>query len=350
MINRIVRFASMILGAMAGAELYGQMPFFDFYAIFLFIIFGAILGYLAGSVLGLIIKKNTSMIITRLENNSAAELFFGIIGLLIGIVIALILSMAIWRLPYVGPYLSVFAYILFGYLGMRLFTARRDELASFINILPGSSGSKNILPSTRPKILDTSTIIDGRIADICKTGFIEGRLLVPKFVLKELQGIADSDDTIKRNRGRRGLDILYTLQNEKAISVEIYEKDYPDIVDVDAKIVKMAQEFGSSVITNDYNLNKVAELQKVQVLNINELSNALKPVVLPGEEMVVKVLKEGKEANQGVGYLDDGTMIVVEDGQEYVGKDVEVIVTSILQTPAGRMIFTRIEENGKVRS
>ncbi len=350
MINRIVRFASMILGAMAGAELYGQMPFFDFYAIFLFIIFGAILGYLAGSVLGLIIKKNTSMIITRLENNSAAELFFGIIGLLIGIVIALILSMAIWRLPYVGPYLSVFAYILFGYLGMRLFTARRDELASFINILPGSSGSENILPSTRPKILDTSTIIDGRIADICKTGFIEGRLLVPKFVLKELQGIADSDDTIKRNRGRRGLDILYTLQNEKAISVEIYEKDYPDIVDVDAKIVKMAQEFGSSVITNDYNLNKVAELQKVQVLNINELSNALKPVVLPGEEMVVKVLKEGKEANQGVGYLDDGTMIVVEDGQEYVGKDVEVIVTSILQTPAGRMIFTRIEENGKVRS
>jgi uncharacterized protein YacL len=191
------------------------------------------------------------------------------------------------------------------------------------------------------KILDTSVIIDGRVADICQTGFLEGTIVIPQFVLEELQHIADSSDVLKRNRGRRGLDILNRIQKELAIKVEIYEGDFEEIQEVDSKLVKLAKLTSGIVVTNDFNLNKVCELQNVGVLNINDLANAVKPVVLPGEELNVQVIKDGKEYNQGVAYLDDGTMIVVEDGRDYIGKRIDVLVTSVLQTSAGRMIFAK---------
>lgn len=195
-----------------------------------------------------------------------------------------------------------------------------------------------------PKLLDTSVIIDGRIADICETGFIEGKFIIPQFILQELQHISDSADGLKRARGRRGLDILNHIQKKIDIDVTIVEEDFPHIKEVDAKLVELGKKLGAKILTNDLNLNKVAELQGVHVLNINDLSNALKPVVLPGETIRVFVLKEGKETGQGVAYLDDGTMVVVDNAKRCIGKNVDVIVTSVLQTSAGRMIFTRVKE------
>lgn len=191
------------------------------------------------------------------------------------------------------------------------------------------------------KILDTSAIIDGRIADLCKTGFLEGVLIIPHFVLNELQKIADSSDPLRRNRGRRGLDILNKIQKENQVSVRIFDMDYEDLAEVDTKLLRLARELEAKVVTNDFNLNKVAELYGVEVLNINDLSNAIKPVVLPGEEMMVHVLRDGKEYGQGIGYLEDGTMIVVESGKNYIGLNIEILVTSVLQTSAGRMIFAK---------
>jgi len=184
-------------------------------------------------------------------------------------------------------------------------------------------------------------IIDGRISDICKTGFVEGPLIIPEFVLKELRHIADSSDGLKRNRGRRGLDILKIIQKDLPIEVMIVDTDFEDVDEVDLKLIKLAQKMGGAIVTNDYNLNKVATLQDILILNINELANAVKPIVLPGEEMVVQIVKEGKESNQGVAYLDDGTMIVVEEGKRYMNVTIHVVVTSVLQTAAGRMIFAK---------
>jgi uncharacterized protein YacL len=200
-------------------------------------------------------------------------------------------------------------------------------------------------PTRIPKILDTSVIIDGRIADICETGFLEGTLIIPQFILKELQQIAGSADTLKRNRGRRGLDILQRIQKNVDIEVRIVDNDFPKIREVDAKLVALGQALKGKVLTNDYNLNKVAELQGVPVLNVNQLANAVKPVVLPGEIMNVYVMKEGKEYGQGVAYLDDGTMVVIDNARKHLGKSIEVAVTSVLQTTAGRMIFTRLKED-----
>jgi len=193
------------------------------------------------------------------------------------------------------------------------------------------------------KILDTSVIIDGRIADIATTGFVEGTLIVPQFVIGELQYIADSSDTLKRNRGRRGLDILKELQGNERIQVEIYDGDFEDVSEVDIKLIKLAELKHGIVVTNDYNFNKVCEVRNVPVLNINDLANAVKQIVIPGEEMVVTVIKEGKEQNQGVAYLEDGTMVVVEGGRKLISKTLPVVVTSVLQTSAGRMIFARPE-------
>jgi uncharacterized protein YacL len=193
------------------------------------------------------------------------------------------------------------------------------------------------------KILDTSVIIDGRISDVCETGFVEGTLVIPQFVLRELTSIADSADSLKRNRGRRGLDILKKLQKQTSIEVNIVEQDFPKIKEVDAKLVALAKQMNAKVITNDFNLNKVAEIQGVGVLSINQLATSVKPLVLPGEIMKVYIQREGKEPGQGVAYLDDGTMVVVENGKRYQGKDVDVAVTSVLQTTAGRMIFTVVK-------
>ena len=273
-----------------------------------------------------------------------SDIFFTVLGLIIGLLVALLLSTLVSRIPLpwlVAP-INVGLYVLCGYLGVSITVKRRSEIGE-PDWLHASKKAGRIGTSARPKILDTSVIIDGRIFDICQTGVMEGRLIVPGFVLQELRHIADSADSLKRGRGRRGLDILHRMQKELAMPVHVEERDYEDIAEVDAKLLRLAQDMDGVVITNDYNLNKVASVQSVSVFNINELANAIKPVVLPGEEMTVAVVKEGKEAGQGVGYLDDGTMIVVESGRRYIGETVESIVTSVLQTAAGRMIFAKLK-------
>ncbi|HWI54279.1 MAG TPA: PIN/TRAM domain-containing protein, partial [Desulfobacteria bacterium] len=262
--------------------------------------------------------------------------------LILGLIIATLLGSAISWLGVIGGILQTVITIMLGYLGLSVGTKRKEELLSFI---PRFGKDKPTRTEARQsqlyKILDTSVIIDGRVADICKSGFIEGTLIIPSFVLEELRHIADSSDLLKRNRGRRGLDILNKIRKELDVMVQISEQDFEDIAEVDSKLVKLAQILNGVILTNDYNLNKVAELQEVKVLNINELANAVKPVVLPGEEMTVQVIKDGKEAGQGVAYLDDGTMIVVDGGRKFIGLTISVTVTSVLQTAAGRMIFAK---------
>lgn len=290
----------------------------------------------------------------RLQKIPTHELMGGAIGAIVGLIISNLFSNSFSGIPFFGRLLSVLLSLILGYLGLIIGAKRKEEILGFLNIFPklrdrGDKGEKHKevklepLQDTHPnyKVLDTSVIIDGRIADIAQTGFIEGTLLIPSFILEELRHIADSSDLLKRNRGRRGLDILNQISKEAALKVHIHEQDFDDIAEVDSKLVRLGQILGAPILTNDYNLNKVAELQGVKVLNINELANAVKPVVLPGEEMIVQVMKEGKEQGQGIAYLDDGTMIVVDTGRRYMGQNITVLVTSVLQTAAGRMIFAK---------
>jgi uncharacterized protein YacL len=273
------------------------------------------------------------------------DLIFGSVGLMLGLVIAFLVGYALTaiQVPVFNTVAPILLTLLFGYLGFQVGFKKRDELLSLFSKKKkaGEEDQEQGPGKDTLKILDTSVIIDGRIADICQTGFLEGIIVIPQFVLEELQHIADSSDVLKRNRGRRGLDILNRIQKELAIKVEIYEGDFEEIQEVDSKLVKLAKLTSGVVVTNDFNLNKVCELQSVSVLNINDLANAVKPVVLPGEEMNVQVIKDGKEHNQGIAYLDDGTMIVVEDGRDFIGRRIDVLVTSVLQTSAGRMIFAK---------
>ncbi|MEK5330730.1 PIN/TRAM domain-containing protein [Lysinibacillus sp. FSL W8-0992] len=283
------------------------------------------------------------------------DLLFGTLGLIVGLIVAYFLGFAINSVQIRGitEVIPIILSFVFGYLGFRVGFKKRDELLQLFT-LRGSNSKKKAAegidaPEIRGsyKLLDTSVIIDGRIADISETGFIEGALVVPQFVLTELQHIADSSDTLKRTRGRRGLDILKKLQDERMTKVEITEEDFEDVQEVDLKLVRLAKKMGNDtqIVTNDFNLNKVCELHQVQVLNINDLANAVKPVVIPGEDMQVVVIKDGKEHNQGVAYLDDGTMIVVEGGRSYIGQAITVTVTSVLQTSAGRMIFAKPKDD-----
>ncbi|WP_018131254.1 PIN/TRAM domain-containing protein [Effusibacillus pohliae] len=270
------------------------------------------------------------------------DVFAGVLGTVAGLIVAYLLSPAVTSIPIVGKVVQIFLSLLLGILGFRIGYSKREELKSFF---PGKFGGKekqkNVPKAGDAKLLDTSVIIDGRIADIIKTGFLDGTLVIPTFVLEELQHIADSSDVLKRNRGRRGLDILNRIQKELKIKVNVMEIDFEDIQEVDSKLIRLAKQLNGKVVTNDFNLNKVCELQGVPVLNINDLANAVKPIVLPGEEILVQVIKDGKEYGQGIGYLDDGTMIVVEGGKEFIGTRLEVMVTSVLQTSAGRMIFAK---------
>jgi len=290
----------------------------------------------------------------RLTRVPTYDLMSGAVGGIVGLIISSLFSNSFKDIPFFGPLLAVLLSIFLGYLGLTIGMKRREDILGFLNFFPKFRGDKtdrtdkhkdskadNSFELVNYKILDTSVIIDGRIADIVKTGFVEGILLIPSFVLEELRHIADSSDLLKRNRGRRGLDILNQISKETVIKVHIHEQDFDDINEVDSKLVRLGQVLGAPLVTNDYNLNKVAELQGVKVLNINELANALKPIVLPGEEMLVQVMKEGKEPGQGVAYLDDGTMIVVDTGRRFMGQNVIVLVTSVLQTAAGRMIFAK---------
>ncbi len=272
------------------------------------------------------------------------DFLFGILGLILGLIVAALLSQTVIVIPVLNLVVPIFLSVLLGYFGFRIGLKKRDEIISIFllsKLNKDKTNKKDGAAKYEHKILDTSVIIDGRIADICGTGFIEGILVIPGFVLEELQHIADSSDTLKRNRGRRGLDILNKIQKELEIKVIIYEGDFEDIQEVDSKLIKLAKVLEGKVVTNDFNLNKVCDLQGVPVLNINDLSNAVKPVVLPGEELNVQVIKDGKEHNQGIAYLDDGTMIVVEGGRDFIGHHIDVLVTSVLQTSAGRMIFAK---------
>jgi len=328
-------------------------------------IISALIFYIIFSWLVKIGTKSTKNFEKSLQTRSTSELIAGSVGLIIGLVIAFLISSGpIAMIPFAGvnTILSVAVYVIFGYLGITVAVKRKEE---FLNLFlrkgerkskdgetpkekdKDKGKDKNKEPQVtsfaglgvQPKVLDTSVIIDGRIADIVKTGFVEGPLIIPTFVLDELRHISDSSDALKRNRGRRGLDILNRIQNEAVVPVEIVERDFDDLSEVDSKLIRLAQVMNGKVVTNDYNLNKVAEFQRVPVLNINELANAVKIVVIPGEEMLVQIIKEGKEHSQGIGYLDDGTMIVVEGGKKLIGDNVNVVVTSVLQTAAGRMIF-----------
>jgi len=278
----------------------------------------------------------------------AVELLFGSLGLIVGLVIAYFINMPLHdiNIEIISQVLPLFITILLGYIGFRVGFRRREEFSTLLKPSKREKRRSGDIEDAeqripKPKILDTSVIIDGRIADICQTNFLEGTIVIPQFVLGELQHIADSSDALKRNRGRRGLDVLNRIQKELPVHVEIYNGDFEEIHEVDTKLIKLAKVINGIVVTNDFNLNKVCDLQGVNVLNINDLANAVKPVVLPGEELDVHVIKDGKEHNQGVAYLDDGTMIVVEEGKSYIGKKIEVVITSVLQTSAGRMIFAK---------
>ena len=305
---------------------------------------------LLGLIGGLLVAALTLLIEKGLKQIPLKNLLGSFIGLILGILVANLLSNVFFSYWYnhqqmVLPLFGVL-YGVFGYMGLRIGFKKGEEL----HLSGWKLFSKNAPQSENPKILDTSVIIDGRIADITETGFVEGALIIPQFVLNELQHIADSSDSIKRTRGKRGLDVLHHIQKQAIVDVRIVDRDYPAVKEVDSKLIELAKEVRGKIITNDSNLNKVAELQGIQVLNINELANSIKPVVLPGEEINVKILKEGKEMGQGVAYLDDGTMIVVDNGRKQMGKTIDVIVTSVLQTPAGRMIFARLKEEANRES
>lgn len=352
------------------------------------IVIGAIIGGLGGwFVSPFFIRKLgsfTSFVEKQLSKMPINDVLAGAIGLAAGLIIADLLGNAFSRIPVVGNYIPIVFSIVLGYLGIHLTIKKRKELTKTFDFVPrlkevlknresdkAAKHSKETetpepeqkietesaeLPKTSAKVslvkvkadknknyklLDTNVIIDGRIADICKTGFLEGTLLIPVFVLEELQHIADSPYSLRRVRGRRGLDVLQSMMDDDSLKLEVMNIDFNDVQEVDSKLVRLAQKVEGKIITNDFNLNKVAQLRGVEVLNINDLSNAVKAIVIPGEVMRVQVVKDGKEPGQGVGYLDDGTMIVIENGHRYLSRTISVEVTSALQTSAGRMIFAR---------
>src|SRR5262252_9414278 len=296
-------------------------------------------------VLGLLSAIGIIYFEHRLKRATLKRLIGAAIGSIMGITGASLISHMLTDTVFDTNSLSfikLFILFLMTYVGLVVGANKGDMLN--LSAMGGLFGGERP-PKKTYKILDTSVVIDGRIADICETGFLDGTLVIPHFVLRELQQVADSADTLKRNRGRRGLDILQRIQKMNGINVQLVENDYPQIREVDMKLIELAKELdGAKIVTNDFNLNKVAQLRGVEVLNINELANALKPVYLPGETMKVFILKEGKEFNQGIAYLDDGTMVVVDNARKMIGKTVESSVTSVLQTTAGKMIFGRYEE------
>jgi uncharacterized protein YacL len=312
---------------------------------------GAVILGLVGALFGLVLTpflttrplRSLRSLLGRLDTRTLSA---GLIGLTVGLVIAALLAFPLSLLPSpLGQVLPFVGVLLFGYIGVAVFIMRRNDLFSIFGGRVFTMADRGRTPPAEEKertiLVDTSVIIDGRIADIAKTGFLVGELLIPRFVLDELQYIADSADSLRRQRGRRGMEILAELQESKTIPVRISDIDVEGTREVDSKLVILARQMNSPILTNDYNLNRVAEIQGVPVLNINELANSVKAVLLPGESVEVKIIQEGKERGQGVGYLSDGTMVVVEDGKEYMNEEIQTIVTKVLQTAAGRMIFAK---------
>jgi uncharacterized protein YacL len=356
----LIRLANPLLTIMINSELLDidmgilGMTMTNLVSILLGLLVGGGIGFLISPYLIKKLLKFSVWVESQLNKMPIHDVIAGACGLAIGLIIANLLGVAFSRVPIVGDYIPVVFSIVLGYLGIHITIKKRKEITGLFDFIPrlikdSAKNKEAVVPApieeapANPlyKLLDTSVIIDGRIADICQSGFIEGTILIPVFVLEELQHIADSSDLLKRTRGRRGLDILKRIQTEFDMFVEIDSRDFDDITEVDSKLIRLGKLVGGKIITNDYNLNKVADLQGVPVLNINELSNAVKPVVIPGETMMAMVVKEGKEQGQGVAYLDDGTMIVVEGGRRHINTNLEVLVTSVLQTAAGRMIFAK---------
>jgi len=355
--QKLLNIVFVVLGALFGIFIVwislnvlgiSSIFFMTWYLIIIFYLFGAflfaIILYSSSKAIIKFITSNIKWVENKIQEIPMIDIFYGSVGLIIALTVSYLISfpLNLIRIPWLSILLTVFIYCLLSYFGVTTSIKRKEEINSIIwlkktNRLQG----KVTYNQSRKKILDTSVIIDGRIFDLCRTGFIEGSLIIPIFVLNELRHIADSSDQLKRIRGRRGLDILNKIQNELEISVEVTDKDYDDINEVDVKLLRLGLELDAIIVTNDYNLNKVAEFQRVTVLNINELANAIKSVVMPGEEMIVQVVKDGKELGQGVAYLDDGTMIVVDGGKRHIGESIGVVVTSVFQTAAGRMIFAK---------
>ena len=297
-------------------------------------------GIVVNTVFAILLAALVVLFETRLRETQVTRLLGGVIGFIIGIATARAIEAGFFWLNAanrVVEFFDSFLLIVLPYLGLMLGVKHGEwlEPARLISLFRAAG------PERRYKVLDTSVIIDGRIADVCDTGFMDGTIVIPQFVLKELQLVADSGDSLKRNRGRRGLDILQRIQKMSGVEVMISDVDFPDVREVDLKLIELARTLQGKIVTNDFNLNKVAQLRGVSVLNVNELANSLKPVVLPGEQMKVFILKEGKEYNQGVAYLDDGTMVVVDNARRMISKTIDIVVTSVLQTTAGKMIFGR---------
>ena len=343
-----IRAVLALLGALAGYQIADRIRASSFAPtldqdgkilwLVVFTLAGFGLGYLLGVILSRLIRRGLDRVDEVMARASGAEVVVAIGGVVVGLFIATLISIALVRIPIVGPYLTVPIYLLAGYFTAYLAAKKHIEILRLL----GVRGAFEVIPGLTPaKLLDTSAIIDGRILEIIDTGFVEGELLVPRFVIEELQKLADSADAEKRVRGRRGLDFVKRLQNSSG-AVTIDGTDYADIDAVDAKLVRYARDSGAQIISTDYTLKKVAEIQGVKLLNVNDLANSVKPAVLPGEVIEVKILREGREQDQGVGYLDDGTMIVVEAGRSLVGSRVKAEVTSVLQSPSGKMIFSRV--------
>jgi len=347
----ISRLVGMVVGAIGGLFLGAYTSKLADMSPYLYGSTFLLVGALAGLVVTPYITVRPLRLLRRqIRRLPVQQLVAGTLGLITGLIIAALSAPPLSLLPPpLNQVLPFLAAIFLGYLGMLVMTSRQQEIFNLVTrgyLMAHADGER---PKVPPVLLDTSVIIDGRIADISHTGFISGEMLVPHFILNELQHIADSSDTLRRNRGRRGLDMLRRLQAESVSPVRIVDMDVGEARDADDKLVLLAKQLHCAIVTNDYNLNRVAELQGVPVLNINELANAVRAVYLPGETLVVLVIQEGKEAGQGVGYLDDGTMVVVEGGQPYIGSEIETVVTKVLQTAAGRMIFARPLEAPKGR-
>ncbi len=301
---------------------------------------------LIAAVLCLVFGASVVLFEVRLKAVSLKRLIGAAIGSILGIggalMISMVLSQSLSTSASTVPFVQIAILLVMGYVGLIVGSTKGDLLN--LSALGGIFGGENAQKGDSFKIIDTSVIIDGRIADVMETGFLDGVMVIPQFVLRELQMVADSSDSLKRNRGRRGLDVLQRIQKMTKVNIQIVEDDFPNVKEVDLKLIELAKMYDCKIVTNDFNLNKVAQLHGVQVLNINELANAMRPVVLPGELMRVFILKEGKEYSQGVAYLDDGTMVVVDNARKVISKTIDIAVTSVLQTTAGKMIFGRFDD------
>lgn len=357
MFNKVLRGLFTLAGAVIGFFVAGVLLKFDevekivntqileavFYG-FAILLCGLILFFLSPFINN-IISKAMDYFEENIQKRSGEDILITVFGAMIGLLVSAPFVNILSKLHILGTIIGIILAIIVASLGAEIAIKKKEEIIGlFTNMKKaGDAKDKKVKQKCKgvPKVLDTSVIIDGRILDISKTRFIEGTLVIPNFVLDELRHIADSSDNLKRKRGRRGLDILNNIQKDSDMDVLITDKDFPEIAEVDSKLIKLAQVLKGMVLTNDFNLNKVAAVHGIPVLNINELANAVKPIVLPGEEMTIQIIKDGKEQEQGIAYLDDGTMIVVEGAKRQIGEIMNVIVTSVLQTAAGRMIFAK---------